>query len=148
MAVPKYNEFFPAFLTCLEDGNVHSLQEIREYCMNALELSDTDRNEQLPSGRNLVRDRVGWARTHLKKAGLIGSPTKAHFAITDLGRQVLKKGTDILTLEYIHDLQLQNGEISVDMAAPLNAGIADNEQSQNNQNTNYEILYSHNTIGH
>ena len=129
MAVPKYNEFFPAFLTCLGDGKVHSLQEIREYCMDALELSDADRNEQLPSGRNLVRDRVGCARTHLKKAGLIDSPAKAHFAITELGRQVLNKGTDILTLEYIHNLQIQNGEFSVDTAAPLNAGIADNEQS-------------------
>lgn len=31
MAVPKYNEFFPAFIDCLGDGNVHSLQEIREH---------------------------------------------------------------------------------------------------------------------
>lgn len=42
MAVPKYNEFFPAFIDCLGDGKIHSLQEIREHCIKAFDLADED----------------------------------------------------------------------------------------------------------
>lgn len=51
MAVPKYNEFFPAFLDCLADGEVHTLKEIRAYCAEAHSLSDEDRQMTLPSGQ-------------------------------------------------------------------------------------------------
>ena len=112
MAVPKYNEFFPAFLNCLSDGAAHTLREIREYCADSFSLSREDRSATLESGRNVLKDRVGWARTHLKKAGLIESPERATFVITESGKDVLKRGTDILTLEFIHDLQVDRGEIS------------------------------------
>ena len=47
MAVPKYNEFFPSILNCLSDGNIHTLKNIREYCISAFSLSENDQKEQL-----------------------------------------------------------------------------------------------------
>ena len=58
----------------------------------------------------MLIDRVGWARTHLKKAGLIESPQKATYVITQRGKDALDKGADILTLEYVHQLQVENGQ--------------------------------------
>lgn len=101
MAVPKYNEFFPAFLDCLADGEIHTLKEIRAYCAEAFSLSDEDRQMTLPSGQNMLHDRVGWARTYLKKAGLIDSPSRANFCITDEGKKAVAKGTSCVTLEYL-----------------------------------------------
>ncbi len=71
MAVPKYNEFFPSFLIFLGDGKEHSIKEIREHYADNSNLSVEDRNATIPSGKNLLIDRVGWAKTHLKKADLI-----------------------------------------------------------------------------
>ena len=109
MAVPKYNEFFGPLLQCLADGATHTNKEIREFCADSYALSAEDRNAKLESGQNLLRNRVGWAKTHLKMAGLIDCSERAKCTITQLGLDVLKKGTDILTLEYIHELQLKNG---------------------------------------
>lgn len=105
MAVPKYNEFFPAFLDCLADGEVHTLKEIRAYCAEAYSLSDEDRQMMLPSGQNMLRDRVGWARTYLKKAGLIDSPSRANFGITDEGKKAVAKGTSCVTLKYLQQYE-------------------------------------------
>lgn len=59
-------------------------------------LTDTELAELLPSGKQPVfSNRIGWCRTYLKKAGLIESPTKAHFMITKSGREVLKSGREI-----------------------------------------------------
>ncbi len=78
----------------MSDGQEHSLKDIRAYCADSFNLSEEDRAATIPSGKNMVIDRVGWARTHLKKAGLIESPQKATFVITPLGKEVLQKGTE------------------------------------------------------
>ena len=127
MAVPKYNEFFPSFLTFLSDGQEHSLKDIRAYCADSFNLSEEDRAATIPSGKNMVIDRVGWARTHLKKAGLIESPQKATFVITPLGKEVLQKGTECLTLDYVHKLQVKNGQAMPETNADETTQITDTQ---------------------
>ncbi len=49
-------------------------------------LTDGERRELLPSGGQATFDiRVGWARTYMKKAGLLESPRRSYFRITDMG---------------------------------------------------------------
>lgn len=56
----------------------------------------------LPSGRQTVfKNRVGWAKTYLKKAGLIDSPARATVVITDAGRQVLKENPNKIDTKYL-----------------------------------------------
>ena len=107
MAVPKYDNFFISILTFLSDGQEHVLKEIRDYCADSFELSEEDRKAVIPSGQNMLRSRVGWARFYLKSAGLIESPRRATYHITQLGREALERG---VTLEYIQELQQRNGE--------------------------------------
>ena len=118
MPVPKYNEFFPTFLSFLGDGQEHSIKEIRSYCADSFHLSDEDRNATISSGRNLLIDRVGWAKTYLKKAGLIDAPARATCVITDLGKQVLAKGADCLTLDYVHQLQSSPSSSDTEITQP------------------------------
>lgn len=50
----------------------------------------------LDSGRQSVfNNRIGWCRTYLKKAGLIESPSRARFVITEEGKKVLESGEEI-----------------------------------------------------
>jgi len=59
------------------------------------EVTDQERKELLASGNQAIFDnRVGWAKTYLKKAGLLDSPKRATFVITELGRQTLAKNPD------------------------------------------------------
>jgi len=46
----------------------------------------------IPSGTGtVIRNRVGWARTYLKKAGLLEYPRRGQFRITPRGQDVLKE---------------------------------------------------------
>jgi restriction system protein len=55
-------------------------------------LTDIERRELLPSGGQFIfNNRVGWARTYLKKAGLISTPKRGLIQITDRGVQILKE---------------------------------------------------------
>ncbi len=101
MAVPKYDEFMPAIIRCLGDGTIHTLKELTEYCANEFSLSASDRAETISSGQNKLHNRVGWAKSYLKKAGLIDSPKRAHFCLTQEGYKALQSGADCVTLDYL-----------------------------------------------
>jgi restriction system protein len=91
MAVPDYQSMMLPLLKIASDRQEHSLGEIIETLALQFGLTDADKQEILPSGRQAKFDnRVGWARTYLKKAGLVESTGRAKFRITERGLQVLK----------------------------------------------------------
>ncbi len=96
MAVPKFFEFFEAFLREVSDGEVHSAKDVRSAIAKAMSLSEADLAEMLPSGKQATYDnRVAWARTYLDRAGLIETPSRGKYRITDAGQKALKSGEKI-----------------------------------------------------
>ncbi len=96
MALPKYYELYIPFLKAISDEKVHSLKEIKDYISNFLNIEETETLERLPSGKQTVyANRIGWARTYLKKAGLINATQRAHFQITSEGKKILESGVAI-----------------------------------------------------
>ena len=101
MAVPKFFEFFEAFLKALSDGSIYSAKEVRQYIVKDMQLSEKDLAEMLPSKRQTTfYNRVAWARTYLDKAGLISTPSKGHYYITEEGKKALASGEKI-DLQYL-----------------------------------------------
>ena len=96
MGLPKYYELYRPFLKALSDEKVHTLKEIKDYITKLLNLNEELFLERLPSGKQTIYDnRIGWARTYLKKAGLISSPQRAHLQITVEGQALLASGVNI-----------------------------------------------------
>lgn len=90
MPIPDYQTCMLPLLQFLADGNEHSLRESEEALAKVFGLSPAERAERLPSGQQgIFINRIGWARTYLKKAVLIESPRRAIFRITERGKQAL-----------------------------------------------------------
>ena len=101
MSVPKYHEFYAPFLKGLQDGKVHTMKEMKQIVAKEMHLSAEDLTELLPSGKQAIFDnRIGWTRTYLKKAGLIDSPARAQFVITEEGEKALPDA-DIIDDKYL-----------------------------------------------
>jgi restriction system protein len=57
----------------------------------------------LPSGQQTVFDnRVGWARTHLKKAVLLEYPKRGFFQITERGRDLLTQNPTKINIKFLN----------------------------------------------
>ena len=108
MSVPKYYEFFPYVLECLADGKEYPTKAIVEYCANRVNLSEDDKKETIPSGQLTYVNRVGWAKTYLKKAGLIDRPKRSVYVITELGKEAVKNGSEKVDLDYLHQFDSFN----------------------------------------
>ena len=92
MAIPDYQSIMLPLLRLAGDRQEHSLREVIEALAGEFYLTDEERKELLPSGRQATFDnRVGWARTYLKKAGLLESTKRGYFQITERGLDVLKQ---------------------------------------------------------
>ena len=100
--IPKYEEIMLPFLKYLSDGKEHGLSETHNVLAEKFKLTDDELRELLPSGRQpIFRNRVGWARTYLKKAGLISSTKRAHFKISDEGLSLLKEDPNKITSKFL-----------------------------------------------
>lgn len=90
MSIPDYQATLLPLLRFSGDGAEHSLRDAIESLAGEFKLSDEDRRELLPSGQQEVfANRVGWARTYMKKAGLLRTTRRGFFQITDRGQSAL-----------------------------------------------------------
>ncbi len=102
MSVPKYYEMHKPMLELLSDGNVHTLKQIKSHIIQFFHLTEADVAQPLPSGRQTYfSNRIGWARTYLKKAGLIEAASKGAFIITDEGKKVVSQNPDVIDRAYL-----------------------------------------------
>lgn len=102
MAIPKYDEMYRAFLNCLADGKEHKSKEVKDAVANVFHITEEEREELLPSGRQpLFDNRIGWTRTYLKKAGLVQNTSRGVYTITSVGQEVLAENPQTIDNNYL-----------------------------------------------
>lgn len=90
--IPDYQTLMLPLLRLVSDGRVYTSRDLIEGLATEFQLTDDERKERLPSGTQATFDnRVGWAKTYLKKAGLLDVPKRASVVITERGLHVLEQ---------------------------------------------------------
>ncbi|MBC5797074.1 MAG: restriction endonuclease [Sphaerospermopsis kisseleviana] len=103
MSIPDFQSVMLPLLQYAGDGKEHSLRDAITFLADVFNLSDEERKELLSSGQQAVFDnRVGWARTHLKKAGLLESPKRGFFQITNRGKEILKQNNPEINVKFLN----------------------------------------------
>lgn len=91
MAIPNYQEFMLPTLEVIADGQEHRNSDVVQAVAKILNLSEEEMEEMLPSGnQQTYYNRAGWARTYLKKAGLLEYPSRGFMQITETGKSVME----------------------------------------------------------
>src|SRR3989338_7429572 len=102
MTIPDYQTIMLPLLKIAGDKKEHSIREAIDHICDLFKLSEQERKEVLPSGRSYIIDnRVGWARTYLKKAGLLEDTRRSYFRITDKGAEVLAKSPTEINIKFL-----------------------------------------------
>ncbi len=78
MAIPDFQTVMLPLLQAIADGCEHTVRDATKKIEDQFALTEDERQELLPSGQvRAIVNRVGWAKTYLKKAGLIAQPKRA-----------------------------------------------------------------------
>lgn len=111
MAVPDFQSMFIPFLKVVSDGKNHQIQDVAGGIAQMLDVSREDREELLPSGKQRrFRNRVGWARTHLKYSLLIEYVSRGVVKITDRGQELLATNPARLSLRDLDEKYIEHAE--------------------------------------
>jgi restriction system protein len=79
-------------LSLADDGKERRIGDVVEPLAKQLGLTEHEISEMLPSGKQTVfSNRVHWAKTYLAQAKLLEITRRAHFRLTDRGREVLQE---------------------------------------------------------
>ncbi len=102
MPIPDYQTCMLPLLRYSSDGEEHQLKDAVQRLAQEFKLTESELNEFLPSGQQPVFiNRIGWARTYLKKAGLLLTPRRGYFQITARGRAVLQESPREINVKFL-----------------------------------------------
>jgi len=106
MPIPDYQATMLPLLRFAGDGAEHSLRDAIESLAGEFKLSDEERRDLLPSGQQEVfANRVGWARTYMKKAGLLRTTRRGFFQITERGQSALEQKPARIDAKFLEQYQ-------------------------------------------
>ncbi len=102
MAIPDYETLMLPILQFLADRENRKTSEIISHVSEIFQLTEEERKQLIPSGRaKLINNRVGWACTYLRKAGLIASQQRGWNQITEDGLAVVNEQPEKIDNKYL-----------------------------------------------
>ena len=135
MPIPDFQSIMLPLLKILADGKVYKYREIFEALVREFQVTEAERKEMLPSGQQeIFANRVGWAKTYLKKAGLIDSPQRATFVISEKGKEILSQNPariDAKFLRQFPEFQEFNRVNKQNETITLESNLLASDQEQN-----------------
>jgi restriction system protein len=145
MPVPDFQTVMLPFLKLLADGQEWKMRDVVEALASGFSLTDEERQEMLPSGQSKVfSNRVGWAKTHLKNAGLVDNPSRGQVRLSDQGRQVLAQNPVSIDMKFLRQYDGYRsfiGEIQSDEAIASDS-VQDRESSQSTPLEQFEASFT------
>jgi restriction system protein len=102
MPIPGYQSCMLPLLEYASDGAEHPLKDAVASLSKKFGLTEKEETEYLPSGQQtVIQNRVAWARTYMKKAGLLSSPRRGFLAITERGQSVLLDKPESINVAFL-----------------------------------------------
>jgi restriction system protein len=102
MPIPDFQAVMLPLMEALADGGEKTMRDLTELLAERFQLTQQEREEVLPSGQqSIFSNRVAWAKSHLKYAGLLENPTRGRVRIADLGRKVLAEKLQSINVKFL-----------------------------------------------
>lgn len=105
MAIPDFQSIMLPLLKITSDESEHDHSEVRDALAAQFDISDSEKKEMLPSGKQARFDnRVAWAIVYLRRAGLIENTRRGIFRITRHGLELLNTNPDKIDIKLLRRL--------------------------------------------
>lgn len=100
--IPDYQSIMLPLLEFVSDGKEYKMRNVTDELALRFGVTEEEQKELLPSGvAPIFYNRTAWAKTYLKKAGLIDSPKQGIVVISKRGLEVLKKKPSSINVKFL-----------------------------------------------
>lgn len=102
MAVPDFQTLMLPVLRLFANGQERGLRDAADPIAQEFRLTHDDMTAALPSGRQTrFRNRIAWAHNYLKQSGLLESPRRGVYRITERGQSALRSGVNKIDINFL-----------------------------------------------
>src|SRR5690348_9059668 len=102
MPIPSFQQIMLPLLKLASQQPDLRINEAIDRLAFLFNMTAEERRQLLPSGtQRIFNNRVGWAKTYLKQAGLIASPQRGLISITGDGRYTLSLNPPYIDKGYL-----------------------------------------------
>src|SRR2546430_17380619 len=102
MTIPNFQSLMLPLLKFTTNKKKHTAHETTDSLSQLFQLSDEEKEQLLPSGQQtIIGNRVYWALTHLKHAGILESTRRGYFKISQRGLGVLQHNPSRIDLRFL-----------------------------------------------
>ncbi|MBD5226822.1 MAG: restriction endonuclease [Bacteroidales bacterium] len=100
--IPTYQDLLRPLLEVLNKNNILTLGKSTDLMSEIFSLSPEERITKLKKGnQTIIKNRTGWAKFYLEKAGFVITVSKGVYAITDSGKKLLNNHKGNIDLKYL-----------------------------------------------
>ena len=103
--IPDYQTLMLPVLKQSANGEVR-ISDVVETLAKELGLTAEEQDQLLPSGKQTTfANRIHWAKTYLTQANLVRSTRRAHFIVTERGKEVLAKDPTKIDNDFLQQFE-------------------------------------------
>ncbi len=96
MSIPKFNEIMPYVFEVLLEHSMLRNRDVEEPVAQRMGVEQQARQQVFEASNRLVfLNRVFWAISYLKTAKIVESPKRAHYQVTEFGKQFIGRIDDL-----------------------------------------------------
>jgi restriction system protein len=119
----------------MQDGNTYDSSLLRNHAINYFKITEEEQQTKTPNDKQILFfNRIAWAISYLRTGGLIFSPERGKYKISDLGLKVLKRPPQKITIRFLKEINPNKSTENIEEANPSN------EQSENLIQTPDEMI--------
>ncbi len=100
--IPDFQTIMLPLLKLISDGKEYKMRTVEEILAEQFSLTKEELVELLPSGTDYIfKNRIGWAKTYMKKAGLIDSYKRGCITISEKGKGIIDSNPSIINVKFL-----------------------------------------------
>ena len=103
--IPDFQSAMLPILSKMKDEKIYDSTMIRNIVVEHFGITEEEKQVKTPNGKQLLYyNRIAWSISYLRTGGLIESPERGKYKISELGKKVLSNPPEKITIRFLKDL--------------------------------------------
>ena len=105
--IPDFQSAMLPILSKMKDEKIYDSTMIRNIVVEHFGITEEEKLVKTPNGKQLLYyNRIAWSISYLRTGGLIESPERGKYKISELGKKVLNNPPEKITIRFLKELNL------------------------------------------
>ena len=103
--IPDFQSAMLPILSKMKDEKIYDSTMIRNILVEHFGITEEEKQVKTPNGKQLLYyNRIAWSISYLRTGGLIESPERGKYKISELGKKVLNNPPEKITIRFLKEL--------------------------------------------